>query len=81
MFTIQRRHGVFISSDFAAPVLALLTIEDQVREWAPDLDFQVVAQAIIISSIALIPCGPGNDSGPDGGPERISPGILRNETA
>jgi hypothetical protein len=39
-------------------VLALLTIEEQVREWAPDLDFQVVAQAIIIESIALIPCGP-----------------------
>lgn len=58
LFTIQRRHGVFISSEFAAPVLALLTIEEQVREWAPDLDFQVVAQAIIISSIALIPCGP-----------------------
>ncbi len=59
LFAVQRRHGVFISSDFAAPVLALLTIEEQVREWAPDLDFQVVAQAIIISSIALIPCGPG----------------------
>ncbi len=58
LFAIQRRHGVFISSDFAAPVLALLTIEEQVREWAPDLDFQVVAQATIIGSIALIPCGP-----------------------
>jgi ubiquinone biosynthesis protein len=59
LFAIQRRHDVFISSEFAAPVLALLTIEEQVREWAPDLDFQAVAQAIIISSIALIPCGPG----------------------
>jgi ubiquinone biosynthesis protein len=58
LFAIQRKHGVFISSEFAAPVLALLTIEEQIREWAPDLDFQVVAQAIIISSIALIPCGP-----------------------
>ncbi|HTU73912.1 MAG TPA: AarF/UbiB family protein [Trebonia sp.] len=57
LFAIQRRHNVFISSEFAAPVFALLTIEEQVREWAPDLDFQVVAQAIIISSIALIPCG------------------------
>jgi ubiquinone biosynthesis protein len=57
LFAIQRRHGVFISSEFAAPVLALLTIEEQIREWAPDLDFQVVAQAIIIASIALIPCG------------------------
>jgi ubiquinone biosynthesis protein len=45
---------VFISSEFAAPVFALLTIEEQVREWAPDLDFQVVAQSIIIASIALI---------------------------
>jgi hypothetical protein len=27
------------------------------RMGTPDLDFQVVAQAIIISSIALIPCG------------------------
>ncbi|GIF46425.1 ubiquinone biosynthesis protein [Asanoa ferruginea] len=58
LFAIQRRHGVFISSEFAAPVLALLTIEEQVRDWAPDLDFQVVAQAIILASIALIPCGP-----------------------
>ena len=62
LFAIQRRHSVFISSEFAAPVLALLTIEEQVREWAPDLDFQVVAQAIIISSIALIPCGPAGGS-------------------
>jgi ubiquinone biosynthesis protein len=54
LFAIQRRHGVFISSEFAAPVFALLTIEEQVREWAPDLDFQVVAQSIIIASIALI---------------------------
>jgi ubiquinone biosynthesis protein len=58
LFAIQRRHGVFISSEFAAPVLALLTIEEQIRQWAPDLDFQVVAQAIILASIALIPCGP-----------------------
>jgi ubiquinone biosynthesis protein len=62
LFAIQRRHSVFISSEFAAPVLALLTIEEQVRQWAPDLDFQVVAQAIIISSIALIPCGPDGGS-------------------
>jgi ubiquinone biosynthesis protein len=58
LFAIQRRHGVFIASEFVAPVLALLTVEEQVRDWAPDLDFQVVAQAIIIGSIALIP-GPG----------------------
>jgi len=61
LFAIQRRHGVFISSEFAAPVLALLTIEEQVRDWAPDLDFQVVAQAIILASIALVPCGPRGD--------------------
>ena len=52
LFAIQRRHNVFISSEFA-----LLTIEEQVSEWHPTLIFQVAAQAIIISSIALIPCG------------------------
>jgi ubiquinone biosynthesis protein len=61
LFAIQRRHGVFISSEFAAPVLALLTVEEQVRQWAPDLDFQVVAQAIILASIALVGCGPNGN--------------------
>lgn len=58
LFAIQRRHGVFISAEFAAPVFALMTIEQQVREWAPDIDFQLIAQAIIIGSIALVPGNP-----------------------
>lgn len=52
LFALQRRHGVFVSAAFVVPILTLLVIEGSVRSWDPELDFQAVAQPIVLSAIA-----------------------------
>lgn len=55
LFAIQRRYGIFLSSEFAAPVACLLVIEGAVRSWDPDLDLRAVAAPLVLGTLAQLP--------------------------
>ncbi len=50
LFALQRRYRMFVSAAFVVPILALLVIEGTVRSWDPGLDFQDIAQPIILTA-------------------------------
>lgn len=50
-FLIQRRHDAYSKTSFVFPLLALLAVEGQVKEVAPDLNFQQVAHPIILRGL------------------------------
>ncbi|GAA1239350.1 hypothetical protein GCM10009676_25000 [Prauserella halophila] len=47
LFGSQRRNGIFASSEFAFPLLALLMVENTVRRLDPDVDFQGLVRPIV----------------------------------
>ena len=55
LFALQRRHQLFVSAAFVVPILTLLVIEGTVRSWHPTLDFQAVAQPIVLSALVRLP--------------------------
>ncbi|GAA1798543.1 hypothetical protein GCM10009682_20160 [Luedemannella flava] len=55
LFALQRRHRIFVSAAFVVPILTLLVIEGSVRTWHPDLDFQAVAQPIVLAALVRLP--------------------------
>lgn len=44
LFQVQRRHGFRGDTSFVFPLIALLTIEGQLKQFSPDLDFQAIAR-------------------------------------
>lgn len=58
LFALQRRHRLFVSAAFVVPILTLLVIEGTVRSWDPALDFQTIAQPIILSALVRQPRDP-----------------------
>lgn len=51
LFTIQRNFDIYVSAEFVIPILTLLVIEGTIRDWDPDLDFQRIAQPIILRAV------------------------------
>jgi ubiquinone biosynthesis protein len=51
MFDLQRRHGVHAAPELIFPLLSLLVIEGTVRELDPDVDFQQVAQPVLMRGL------------------------------
>lgn len=54
LFDVQRRHHLFAESSFIFPLLSLLTIEGQIRELSPTLDFQGLAVPYVMRAAATI---------------------------
>ncbi|MEO0974833.1 MAG: AarF/UbiB family protein, partial [Pseudomonadota bacterium] len=48
MFDIQRHHGVRAAPELVFPLLSLLVIEGTIRELNPEVDFQKVAEPILL---------------------------------
>jgi ubiquinone biosynthesis protein len=51
LFTIQREHGLYADPQFVFPLLALLVLEGTVRAFAPQVDFQRVAQPYLLDAM------------------------------
>ena len=62
LFATQRRHGLYASSQFVFPLLALLMVEGSVRTLDPDLDFQRLARPVVMHA-AHSPVSPTNRAG------------------
>ncbi len=48
MFDVQRRYGVRAAPELVFPLLSLLVIEGTIRELDPDIDFQKVAEPMLL---------------------------------
>ncbi|WP_175412692.1 AarF/ABC1/UbiB kinase family protein [Streptomyces sp. TRM64462] len=57
LFASQRRNGIYASSEFVFPLLALLMVEQTVRRLDPDVDFQAIARPIVYRAAAGRPAG------------------------
>lgn len=57
LFASQRRNGIYASSEFVFPLLALLMVEETVRRLDPDVDFQAIARPIVFRAAAGRPAG------------------------
>ncbi|MEV0774244.1 ABC1 kinase family protein [Streptomyces sp. NPDC050433] len=57
LFASQRRNGIYASSEFVFPLLALLMVEQTVRRLDPDVDFQAIARPIVFRAAAGRPAG------------------------
>jgi ubiquinone biosynthesis protein len=55
LFALQRRHGLYASSQFVFPLLALLMVEGSVRTLDPDLDFQGLARPVVMQAAHSMP--------------------------
>jgi ubiquinone biosynthesis protein len=44
LFQVQRRHGFRGDTSFVFPLIALLSIEGQLKQFSPTLDFQAIAR-------------------------------------
>ncbi|WP_168209152.1 ABC1 kinase family protein [Agromyces intestinalis] len=51
LFAAQRDFGVFASSDFVFPLLALLMVDGTVRSLDPGIDFQAIARPIVFRAV------------------------------
>lgn len=51
LFTIQRKHGLYADPQFVFPLLSLLVLEGTVRAFAPQVDFQQVAQPYVLDAM------------------------------
>jgi ubiquinone biosynthesis protein len=51
LFAAQRDYGVFASSDFVFPLLALLMVDGTVRKLDPGIDFQALARPIVFRAV------------------------------
>lgn len=51
LFAAQRNFGVYASSDFIFPLLALLMVDGTVRRLDPDIDFQTIARPIVFRAV------------------------------
>jgi ubiquinone biosynthesis protein len=50
LFAVQRRHGLYASSQFVFPLLALLMVEGSVRTLNPELNFQALARPVVMKA-------------------------------
>ncbi|MET9927438.1 MULTISPECIES: AarF/UbiB family protein [unclassified Streptomyces] len=57
LFASQRRNGIYASSEFVFPLLALLMVEQTVRRLDPDVDFQAIARPIVFRAASGRPAG------------------------
>lgn len=51
LFTIQRGHGLYADPQFIFPLLSLLVLEGTLRAFAPQVDFQQVAQPYLLDAM------------------------------
>ncbi|MBS0534176.1 MAG: AarF/ABC1/UbiB kinase family protein [Proteobacteria bacterium] len=51
LFLVQSRHGIVSTTEFALPMLALLTLEGSVKRWCPSLDFQREALPYVVEAL------------------------------
>jgi ubiquinone biosynthesis protein len=51
LFALQRRHGLYADPQFVFPLLSLLVLEGTVRAFAPQVDFQKVAQPYLLDAM------------------------------
>ncbi len=58
LFASQRRNGIYASSEFVFPLLALLMVEQTVRRLDPDVDFQAIARPIVFRAASGRPALP-----------------------
>lgn len=50
LFEIQRKHGLYSTSDFTLPILSLLVFEGSIKKYHPDLNFQKLAIPFLVHS-------------------------------
>jgi ubiquinone biosynthesis protein len=51
MFELQRKYGLYATSEIVFPLLSLLVIEGTVRDLDPEIDFQEVAKPIVTRAV------------------------------
>lgn len=51
LFAIQSRHGIVSTTEFALPMLALLTLEGSLKRWSPSIDFQREALPYVVQAL------------------------------
>lgn len=57
LFASQRRNGIYARPEFVFPLLALLMVEETVRELDPGVDFQGIARPIVFRAAQGRPAG------------------------